>query len=399
MTFKNVTPQYLLEESTINGALTYYTNSAYVLTSITLNRSSLSLNSGGTFLLQATTAPLTAPNQGVTWASNDESVATINENGWVTAVAGGTCTITCTAKDGGGASATCEVTVMQLVTSIVLSETNISLPMDGYKKLTATVLPSNASNKNVTWSSSDESIAIVDHTGKVTAIAEGTCTITVSATDGSGVSATCTVNVNIHEYVDLGLPSGTLWATCNIGADNPEDYGLYFAWGETTGYTQDTTDGHSFNWASYKYAIDDYNTLTKYCNDSYYGYNGFTDTLTELEPGDDAATVNWGSDWCMPSHAQFVELLDECTWRWRYSGQRGFEVVGPNGNILFLPAAGSRSGTSLQEADDWGYYWSRSLKSGYPSYAYDLYFYSASWSWSYDYRATGQSVRPVRASQ
>ena len=106
--------------------------------------------------------------------------------------------------------------------------------------------------------------------------------------------------VDTHEYVDLGLPSGTLWATTNVGAEKPEDYGLYFAWGETTGYTGDTNDGYLFDWASYKWCNGDYNQLTKYCYDISSGYNGFTDTLTELEPEDDAAYVNWGPDWRMP---------------------------------------------------------------------------------------------------
>ena len=113
-----------------------------------------------------------------------------------------------------------------------------------------------------------------------------------------------------REYVDLGLPSGTLWATCNIGADSPEDYGLYFAWGETTGYSEDTSDGRSFDWSTYKYCNGSSYTLTKYCNDSSRGYNGFTDNLTELVPEDDAATANWGAGWCMPTVEQFDELFN-----------------------------------------------------------------------------------------
>ena len=98
---------------------------------------------------------------------------------------------------------------------------------------------------------------------------------------------------NGHEYVDLGLPSGTLWATCNVGADTPEGYGDYFAWGETTPKT-------TYNWNTYKYCNggEGLNTLTKYCSDSNFGYNGFTDNLTVLQlMDDDAATVNWGSGW------------------------------------------------------------------------------------------------------
>ena len=88
-----------------------------------------------------------------------------------------------------------------------------------------------------------------------------------------------------HVYIDLGLPSGALWATCNVGADNPEDYGDYFAWGETQ-------PKDSYSWDNYLYGSG-YNQLTKYCYDSYYGYNGFADTLTVLLPEDDAVTANW----------------------------------------------------------------------------------------------------------
>ena len=374
-----------------------------LVTSITLSQTSLSLVTGGSQTLTATVQPSNASNMNVTWTSSDPSIATVNANGTVTAIAGGTCTITCEAADGSGVNATCAVSVTQLVTSITLNQTTLSLVTGGSQTLTATVSPSDANNKGVTWSSSNTAVATVDQTGLVTGIAEGTCTVTASATDGSGVYATCTVNVDLHEYVDLGLPSGTLWATCNIGADNPEDYGLYFAWGETTGYTQDTTDGHSFNWASYKYAIDDCNTLTKYCNySSYgsYGYNGFTDTLTELLPDDDAAYVNWGANWRMPSLTQQDELRTKCTWTWTTrNGKNGYEVVGPNGNSLFLPAAGSRHDTSLDYAGSGGNYWSRTLRTDIPSLGWNLYFSSGRVYGSYYGRFDGLSVRPVRVSQ
>lgn len=106
-----------------------------------------------------------------------------------------------------------------------------------------------------------------------------------------------------HDYVDLGLPSGTLWATCNVGASNPWDEGDYFAWGETKPKS-------NYSRSTYKYANGDSNGLTKYCKDPDYGYNGYTDSRTTLELSDDAATANWGSSWCMPTQAQFQELKD-----------------------------------------------------------------------------------------
>ena len=293
-----------------------------------------------------------------------------------------------------------------LVTSITLSPSSLSLKKGATQTLTATVSPSDATNKDVTWSSSNTAVATVNSNGQVTAVATGTCTITCTAKDGSGVSATCTVKVVVHEYVDLGLPSGTLWATCNIGADNPEDYGLYFAWGETTGYTQDTTDGHSFNWVSYKYAIDNYNTLTKYCSycpDTDFGYNEFTDNLTELVPEDDAAYVNWGANWRMPSLDQIEELYNSSytttTWTTR-NGVNGWKITSnSNGNSLFLPAAGCRGGTSRSNVGSYGYYWSRSLDRSLPNYGWYLDFYSSFIGTNGYYRFYGLSVRPVRSPQ
>ena len=194
-----------------------------------------------------------------------------------------------------------------------------------------------------------------------------------------------------HPYVDLGLPSGTLWATTNIGAANPWDYGYYFAWGETTTKSK-------YGWTSYKYANGDYKKLTKFCNKSDYGNNGYTDNKKQLESSDDAATANWGSDWCMPTQAQFQELKDKCTWTWTTkNGKKGYEVKGKNGNSIFLPAAGYRYGTSLYLYDSDGSYWSSSLSTDYPSSGRRLEFDS-----SYVYpnvlgnRCNGLSVRPVR---
>ena len=144
-----------------------------------------------------------------------------------------------------------------------------------------------------------------------------------------------TVNAQInYEYVDLGLPSGTLWATCNVGASSPEEYGDFFCWGETDGKKD------YYEYANYKYCMGSHLTLTKYCNNSEYGYNGFTDGKTVLEPEDDAATVNMGEDWCTPSIDQLDELK-QCTRKWtEQNGVGGILFTGPNGNQMFLPAAG-----------------------------------------------------------
>ena len=196
-----------------------------------------------------------------------------------------------------------------------------------------------------------------------------------------------------HKYVDLGLPSGTLWATCNVGANNPEDYGDYFAWGETT--TKST-----YSWSTYKYCRDgNYHKLTKYCDESGYGNNGFTDGKRTLDPSDDAATANWGDGWCMPTTDQITELNGKCTWNWTSrNGKNGYEVIGPNGNRLFLPAAGYRNGTDRNSVGAMGRYWTREFFDIFLEKARDLQFDSSYVSWLFDYRYYGYSVRPVRCS-
>jgi hypothetical protein len=194
-----------------------------------------------------------------------------------------------------------------------------------------------------------------------------------------------------HAYVDLGLPSGLLWATCNVGANAPEEYGDYFAWGETTPKT-------TFNWSNYQLCNGSENTLTKYCDNSNYGYNGFTDNLTTLLPEDDAATANWGDGWRMPTNEEFEELYNNTTVTWtQQNGVNGRLFTAANGNSLFLPAAGYRWDVGLYGAGDWGYFWSSSLLTGGPGYA--LYFIIGSnyyCSISYDNRYIGLTVRPVR---
>ena len=193
-----------------------------------------------------------------------------------------------------------------------------------------------------------------------------------------------------HEYVDLGLPSGLLWATCNVGADTPEGYGDYFAWGETQ-------PKDYYDWSTYQYCMGSYNTMTKYCNNSSYGYNGFTDNLTTLLPEDDAATANWGDGWRMPTQEEFQELLDNTIHTWTtQNGVNGRLFTSANGNSLFLPAAGCRWGSGLYDVGSYGDYWSSSLYTGLPGDAWGFYFDSGYYFVDYYYRYYGQSVRPVR---
>ena len=193
-----------------------------------------------------------------------------------------------------------------------------------------------------------------------------------------------------HAYVDLGLPSGLLWATCNVGADTPEGYGSYFAWGETE-------PKDYYDWNTYQHCNGDYDQLTKYCSNASYGYNGFTDGLTVLLPEDDAATANWGEGWRMPTKEEWEELRDNTTVEWTtQNGVAGRRFTAANGNSLFLPAAGNRWGGELNYAGSDGYYWSSSLHTVSPNYAWYFYFNSGYYYVLNSYRDLGRSVRAVR---
>ena len=195
------------------------------------------------------------------------------------------------------------------------------------------------------------------------------------------------------QAVDLGLPSGIKWASCNVGAEKPEDYGSYYAWGEFLPKAD-------YSWATYKYANGtswEDPKLTKYCNNASYGDNGFTDNKTTMDPLDDAAHVNWSGNWRMPTDDEWTELRVQCTWTWTtQNGINGYRVTSKtNSNSIFLPAAGYRYDADLGNVGSYGYYWSSSLRENYPNYAWSLYFGSDFVGGDVNYRSRGQSVRPV----
>ena len=193
--------------------------------------------------------------------------------------------------------------------------------------------------------------------------------------------------LNGHIFVDLGLPSGLLWATCNVGASSPEDSGDYFAWGETT-------PKEMYSLENYKYSNSEDELLTKYCDNSQYGHDGFVDNLSILEASDDAATANWGSGWHMPSVSEFEELMDNCTLTWTtQNGASGYLFTGSNGNSIFLPAAGYRYDGGLLTGH--GEYWARTNVATMPNYANYLGFYDDDPFTDYESRHFGYSVRPV----
>lgn len=200
---------------------------------------------------------------------------------------------------------------------------------------------------------------------------------------------------NGHTYVDLGLPSGTLWAACNVGTTTPEGYGDYFAWGET--YPKDC-----YNWSTYKYCNGSWRTLTKYCTKS---SHGVVDNLVVLQPNDDAATANWAGDWRMPTLAEWMELFHNTICEWVVqNGVNGGLFTATNGNSIFLPAAGGRydeyNGKSQKE--DYGYcnYYSSSLDTDGPSGAWCIIGDQSGFNVQDKHyeRCDGLSVRPVRSA-
>lgn len=195
-------------------------------------------------------------------------------------------------------------------------------------------------------------------------------------------------SLNGHEYVDLGLPSGTKWAKCNIGAKTPESYGDLFAWGETKTKANYGGQGYCFNGES--------STLKKYSSETTVKHGEKPDNLLVLEAVDDAATANWGEGWRMPTDADFGELLSNCTATWTTQNEiKGYIFTGPNGNSIFLPAAGWCSTDNVIDRGSSGCYWSKSLNRENVFRAYNLEFSSNNCKLNDSGRSDGISVRPV----
>ncbi len=199
---------------------------------------------------------------------------------------------------------------------------------------------------------------------------------------------------NGHEYVDLGL--SVMWATCNVGASTPEEYGDYFAWGELH-------PKYSYSWDTYKFI--EKKKLTKYCMDKKDGYKGMTDQFL-LKSADDVAYANWGTGWRIPQFVELQELRDLCTWEWKErNGVKGYKITGPNGNSIFLPASGYKITsedrqypiTSIYSKNKCGYYWTNMLDWYYMNsyYAISMGFSEKSIRKEPQLRRHGLPIRPV----
>lgn len=356
------------------------------ITSISINKDSLFMKAFSTSKLIAT---LMCGNDdysffdSIKWSSDNETVVEVDADGTVLAVGKGKAIITATYKT---LTADCVVYVNGNV-DLRLDKDSLSINLFSTYKLIPCLtdgVENYTLNYPILWSSDNELVAKVDADGTVRAIEKGKAIITATY---KTLTAYSIVEVSgEHDYVDLGLSVN--WATCNVGAFSPEEHGDHYAWGEIE--TKDT-----YSRATYKYCNGSDTSLTKYCNNSYYGHNGFVDNKNMLDMEDDVAHVKWGGNWYMPRQEHFNELLNNCTWTSIVqNGVNCYKVTSNiNGNYIILPTTNSKY--------DMYYYWSSSIGS-YPYYAKILHKNGGEFSILDAYRqgdAYCHSVRPVCPSE
>lgn len=283
------------------------------------------------------------------------------------------------------------------VTSIQLNKTSLTIEEYSDDDLMATVSPENATHASVVWSSSDESVVIIDPQGHLAGVSAGTATITASSPYESSISASCSVtvtaipqNFSVPTAVDLGL--SVKWASFNLGASHPEGYGYYYAWGETV-------PKGSYLWETYSLCNGVYTSLAKYNNNSSLGP---VDNKSILEPADDVAHVKLGGNWRMPTAEEFNELKENCSWEWTTINEvAGYKatskVTGHTDKWIFLPATGSRVYSYRYDDGSQGYYWSSSLYETFPQESIHFYIDNGKRDNRSDSRDTGCTIRPVYA--
>ena len=370
------------------------------LTGFSIDPTSLTLEEGETAEIIATFTPVNASNKTLSWTSSDPSVATVSD-GVVTAIKSGKTTITVTSEDG-GFTAKCEVLVKVWqavdITGITLSPDPLEVRLAETEQavITAEITPANATNKTLIWASSNESVATVSQDGTVTVIHAGKTKITATADDGSGVEASCWVNILPPSgAVDLGIvmtrEDGTkynlFWAESNLGTSDPKYPGDYFAWGETE-------PKEIYTWPEYKWRNSASGPFSKYDPNS----SDENVNKSVLDPEDDAAHVILGGKWRMPTDAEWEELVNK-------SYRKGYEnsglkiyACGSNGSkgddYIFLPACGCKDVNGITN-NTWGLYWSSSLDTNSPSTARSLIFFDPDVLTYSTARSYGCSIRPV----
>ncbi len=370
-------------------------NKDVVATAIKLSTNELTLEKGGNEILTVAYTPSNTTKKDITWVSSNTSIATVAD-GIVVGVAVGNTEIIAKCGD---AIDMCKVTVVISATGIGLDKTSLELMIGDSETLVASVEPA-GSTDTVVWETSDAAVATVTD-GVVTAVGAGEATITAKAGDQK---AECKVKVPDVPAgaVDLGIvmtrkEDGTTyklyWAKSNLSASglcaNPEDYGDYYAWGETA-------PKDDYTWATYELCNGSETTLTKYNDDSDFGTVDNKTEFKDYDYEDDAARQTLGGKWRMPTDEEWTALRTQCTWTWTtQNGINGRLVTASNGNSIFLPTAGYRDDTGLDDAGSYGYYWSSSLTTYDPSYAWYVYFFSGDVHMYSTSRYYGFSVRPV----
>jgi len=331
--------------------------------------------------LSAEVLPSNATDKSVRWGSSHPEVAMVSSDGLVLALKPGRTNITATAGEQYGYS---EVTVEAQfvpVSRVTLSEAAVEITEGESVTITAVVEPDDATDPFVQWTSSDEKIATVNG-GVIKAVAEGSVVITAAA---GKQTAECNVTVYpAYSYIDLGLSVN--WGTYNLGAKAPEEAGNYYAWGECE-------PKENYSWSTYKWCSDGSSqNINKYNTKGAYGT---PDNLTILQAEDDAASVQRGAKWRIPTQAEWQELFNNCNWvETTENGVKGFRVTGKNEKSIFLPRAGYYEGATLKNSTV-AEYWSANL-GGDPREAQYTYI-NGIWS-KYFYniaRSSGLPVRPV----
>ena len=276
--------------------------------------------------------------------------------------------------------------------SIKMSKNTLELYLARTYTLTASLMDDNSPvSGSVNWSSDNPSVVSVDNNGVLTGVSVGTANITASL---DGITATCVVSVvepPIAEAVDLGL--SVKWASFNVGASKPEEPGFYYAWGETEYKTV-------YSLSNYKWSNGSNDALIKYCSGSSFGYEGFTDTLTELASEDDVAYVKWGGSWRIPTEEEINELKNNCTWTWKsQNGVIGFLVTsnkeGYTDRSIFLPASGYFNGSDHFGGGEYASFWSSTLRTDYPCSVWRIEITNSRIDVDDANRFYGFSVRPV----
>ena len=377
---------------------------AGAVTSFWLNTYSVTLAKGKTFTLEATFEPSGSYAE-ITWVSSDESVATVN-NGVITAVGRGEAVITAKV---GTLEASCDVNVVIIPTSVSINETEVNLIVGETKQLSFTVTPSDAAlsidgYSSVYWSCyndnySDPKIATVNNNNNVvTGVAYGKGTLTVKIGNYYGdewvevVSEACPISVDLPSNPPSGsVDMGTVvrgsdrvyyrvyWSTKNLGANNPEDYGDYYAWGETT------SRSNKYTRENYKWYTAESRDIPQYQDGSYNWFTKYNevDDKQVLDWGDDAASVKLGGKWRMPTNSELYALglkraNSNYKWEWTSkNGHSGWEITYlKTGASIFLPAAGRKyDSSSTEQSGSMGFYWSSQRPGGAPyGRAYSLFF-------------------------